>query len=433
MKRSELVEKRVALIKEMEALTEGKEQLTEDERVTFGELEEKVKEIDKDIKTIDDLAELKSNIPGAPAVVETEEEKKIKKSYRVGEAILKFADPRREWDGLEKEMHNEGIKENKDAGVGTSSYEGFLVPAMLNEERATLQATVAAAGGNAVAEDMLGLIGTLRNSMVTAQAGMRILSGLQGTIAIPRRATDSVAAWRSEGGVATQSDPTYEQVTLEPHRLTSFTRFSRQFLRQSSFSVEVEVRDVLNYAMRNELEQTAFDGAGASNQPEGIFNNSSVNNADHGSNGTLINWANIVNMEGMVAADNALAGRLSYITNSTMGAYMKTLVKTTNQGGFLWENFTPLAGGAGMVNGYEARISNVLSNALTKGTGTGLSPIIFGDWTALLLGVWGAQEFIVDPYTRAAQDEINVTTVGYFDYALRHPEAFSTIEAGRTS
>ena len=400
-------------------------------KVDASEIKEAIEELGRK------LTPPEPEIPGPAAVVVSEEEKKIKQIYCIKDAILKFADPRSKWDGLEKEMHDEGVKENKDAGVGTTSYEGFLVPTMLNakeaEVRATLQATVDAAGGYAVAEDMLGLIGTLRNSMVTAQAGMRILSGLQGTIAIPRRSADSVAYWRSEGGVATQSDPTYEQVTLAPNRLTSFTRFSRQFLRQSSFSVEVEVRDVLNYAMRNELEQTAFDGSGSSNQPEGIFNNSSVNNADHGSNGTLINWANIVNMEGMVAADNALAGRLSYITNSTMGAYMKTLVKTTNQGGFLWENFTPLAGGAGMVNGYEARISNVLSNALTKGTGTGLSPIIFGDWTALLLGVWGAQEFIVDPYTRAAYDEINVTTVGYFDYALRHPEAFSTIEAGRTS
>jgi HK97 family phage major capsid protein len=189
----------------------------------------------------------------------------------------------------------------------------------------------------------------------------------------------------------------------------------------------------LNYAQANELEQTAFDGAGSSNQPEGIFNNSSVNNADHGSNGTLINWDNVVNMEGMIATDNALRGSLAYVTNASMGAYLKTLTKTTYQGGFVWENFTPLAGGAGMVNGYPAYISNVLSNALTKGTGTGLSPIIFGNWKELILGQWGAQEYIIDPYTRAAYDEINVIVVGYWDYALRHPESFATIEAGRTS
>lgn len=452
MNREKLVEKRVALIKEIDELMKGKEQLTEDESTRYDELETQVKEIDKSIQRADDLEELKSNIPGPAPIKETPADIKTFDRYSISEAILKHADKNEVFDGVYAEMHQEGVKENQSAGVGTKAYKGFLVPTVLHsrnvvneaksklkdpnlplQQRATLQATVDAAGGYTVETELGALIESLRNSMVTMQAGMTVLSGLQGDVDLPRRTTDSIAYWRSEGGVATQADPVYDKLTLSPERLTAFTRFSRQLLRQQSFSTDAEVRDTLTYAQANELETTAFDGSGSSNQPEGIFNNSSVNNADHGSNGTLINWANITNMEGMVATDNALMGRLQYITNSTMGAYMKTLVKTTNQGGFLWENFTPLAGGTGMVNGYQASITNVLSNALTKGTGTGLSPIIFGDWSQLVMGQWGAQEFIVDPFTRLVYDEINVLVVGYFDYVIRHPEGFSTIEAGRTS
>jgi HK97 family phage major capsid protein len=115
-----------------------------------------------------------------------------------------------------------------------------------------------------------------------------------------------------------------------------------------------------------------------------------------------------------------------------MGAFLKTQVKNTYQGGFIWESFTGLANN-GMINGYPAYITNVLSNALTKGTGTNLSPIIFGDWSQLILGVWGPQEYIVDPYTRFTYDEINVAVVGYFDFALRHPQSFVIIEAGETT
>jgi HK97 family phage major capsid protein len=400
------------------------------------EIKEVIKETFENLT--DELKQMR-NIPGPAPVRVSKEEEKILERYSFKDAILKIANPKEPFDGIYKEMHEEARLENERAGVSSKSKSNdgrsFMVPSMIHspELRATLKATVAAAGGNAVATDMLGLIETLRNSMVIMQAGATLLPGLEGDVAIPRRSADSTAYWRSEGGLATQSDPTYEQITMEPHRLTAFTRFSRQFLRQSSFAVENEVRDVLNYAQANELEQTAFDGAGSSNQPEGIFNNSSVNNADHGSNGTLINWNNVVNMEGMIATDNALRGSLAYVTNASMGAYLKTLTKTAYQGGFVWENFTPLAGGAGMVNGYPAYISNVLSNALTKGTGTGLSPIIFGNWKELILGQWGAQEYIIDPYTRAAYDEINVIVVGYWDYALRHPESFATIEAGRTS
>jgi len=392
--------------------------------VDASEIKEAIRELGETLKPkIED-----EPLPGPAPVRESKEDKKTFDQYSLREAILNWADPKKSFDGVYKEMHQEGVKANKDAGI-TADYEGFLVP---TQARATLQESVTAAGGATVSTDLFDLIGTLRNKMVIAQAGMTMFPGLVGNVSIPRRTSDSSAAWRSEGGLATQSDPAYESVTMEAHRLTAYTRFSRQFLRQSSIAVESEVRNSLAYGMANELEQTAFDGAGTSHQPEGIWTNSSVNNADHGSNGTLVNWTNIVNLEGMVAADNALGGKLAYITNSTMGAYLKTLVKTTNQGGFIWENFTGLANN-GMVNGYPAYVTNVISNALTKGTGTALSAIVFGNWADLILGSWGATEYIVDPYTRFNYDEINVISVNYFDYALRHPESFATIEAGRTS
>lgn len=372
------------------------------------------------------LKTIEEPLPGPAPVVVSKDEENAAKRFSLREAILKFADPKKPWDGLEKEIHDEGVKQHRDAGI-SGEVEGFMVPNSL--QRATLQATVSAAGGAGVATDLLGLIDTLRNKMVITQAGATLLDGLEGNVSIPRRSADSTAYWRSEGGLATQSDPTYESVTMEPHRLTAYTRFSRQFLRQSSFSVDAEVRDVLNYAMRNELEKTAFDGSGTSHEPEGIMTNSSVNANDHGSNGTVINWNNVVGLEKMCAVDNALDGSLAYITNATMAGYMKTLLKTTYQGGFLWEHLTPLDKN-GAINGYPAYITNVLSNALTKGTGTALCPIIFGNWKALKLGQWGSQEFIIDPYSRVAYDEINVVTVGYFDFALEHPEAFATIEAG---
>jgi len=424
---------------------EVKKDLAQKEEVEVREIDVKVDNSDvvnvikEAFSTLkDEIKDVRENIPGPTPVRVSKEEEEIVEKYSMKDAILKFSDPRAKFDGIYAEMHQEGQNENQKAGVskGSKAPDGrsFLVPTMIHspKSRATIQATVDAAGGYGVDTDQLGLIETLRNSMVIMRAGAKLLPGLEGDIAIPRRAADSTAYWRSEGGLATQSDPTYEQVTMEPHRLTAFTRFSRQFLRQSSFAVETEVRDVLNYSTANELEQTAFDGAGSSNQPEGIFNNSSVNNADHGSNGTLINWDNIVGMEGKVATDNALRGSLAYLTNPSMGALLKKTTKADYQGGFIWESFTPL-GGEGMINGYKAYISNVLSNALTKGSGTGLSPIIFGNWAELILGQWGAQEYIVDPYTRAAYDEINVIVVGYYDYALRHPESFATIEAGMTS
>lgn len=325
------------------------------------------------------------------------------------------------FNGIEKEMHEEAEREMRASKL---ELQGVGVPSMIHS-RADLKASVDASGGYTVATELQGLIPTLRNSMASVQAGAQLLTGLTGDIAMPRRATDSTATWRSEGGVSTQSDPTYEQVTLTPKRLTTHTEFTHQLLRQSSLDVEAEVRDVLFYSIANALETAIYSGSGSSNQPTGILNATGVNDADHGSNGTVLNWANIVQMEKMVAVDNALKAKLAYITNATAAAKMKVTKKDTYQGGWIWENFTPLT--KGMVNGYDAYITNTISSAITRGSNNDCSAVIFGDWSQVMIGQWGAVDLIVNPYSLDTYGTVRVVIAGYYDIALKQPKAFAAI------
>jgi hypothetical protein len=184
------------------------------------------------------------------------------------------------------------------------------------------------------------------------------------------------------------------------------------------------------YAHLNALELAVYTGSGTSNQPTGLFA-SSINDGDHGSNGTILNWDNILQLESMVAEDNALDGSLAYITNAKAAGKMKSTLKSTYQGGYIWEMFTPLTDG--MVNGYDAFVSNVIPATLTRGTGTGLSAVVFGNWKELIIGQWGALEFIVNPYSLDTTDEIRVTGVGYFDLGLKHAASFAAIEGLETT
>jgi HK97 family phage major capsid protein len=445
-----LKEKRVALIDEMEKLIEGKEQLTDEERTQYDALEKQVETLDGDIERAEKLAKRKADdkkilddLP--PPVLDTKDtsdkDERDLKTFSYRKLILGAMS--NSLEGLEKEMNEEGKKEQRDGGIMPDDM-AVAVPSIIHsrdtldgtkypkgrQTRATLQATVDAAGGYAVAEDTMGLIETLRNKFAVGRAGATIMNGLVGDVKFPRRATDSVAKWRSEGGTATQSDPTYEALTLSPNRLTGYSEFSRQFLRQSSFAVEAEVKNTLMYAHMNALELAVFTGSGTSNQPTGLFA-SSINDGDHGSNGTVLNWDNIIQLERMVAEDNALEGSLAYITNAKAAGLMKKTLKTTYQGGFIWEMFTPLTDG--MINGYDAYISNVIPSTLTRGTGTGLSAVVFGNWKELIIGQWGAIEFIVNPYSLDTTDEIRVTGVGYFDLGLKHAESFAAIEGLKTT
>jgi HK97 family phage major capsid protein/HK97 family phage prohead protease len=364
------------------------------------------------------------NIPGPAGSGLSDQEKRELGNYSITRAIRGYANSmtgRGKFDGIEKEMHEEAEKEMKASKL---ELQGIGVPSIIHS-RADLKATVDAQGGYTVATDLVGLIPTLRNNMASIQAGAQLLTNLTGDVAMPRRASDSTATWRSEGGVSTQSDPTYEQVTLSPNRLTTHTEFTHQLLRQSSIDVEAEVRDVLFYAIANALETAIYAGSGSSNQPTGILNATGVNDADHGSNGTILSWANVVQMEKMVAVDNALKAKLAYITNATAAAKMKVTKKDTYQGGWIWENFTPLT--KGMVNGYDAYITNTISSSITRGTNTDCSAVIFGDWSQVMIGQWGAVDLIVNPYSLDTYGTVRVVVAGYYDIAIKQPSAFAAI------
>ena len=354
------------------------------------------------------------NIPGAIGGGESAHDKKDLDKYSIHSAILKMAESKLgtgKFDGIELEMHQEAAREAKDAGRAVA---GMGIPAFMLHSRADLQATVDAAGGYTVGTDTTGFIPTLQNTMATMRAGATMLTGLVGDVSIPRLATDSVATWRSEGGVATQSDPTLDAVTLTPHRLTSWTKYSMQLLRQGTPSVTKIVNDTLYYSIANALETAAFEGDGTSNVPVGILNATNVNDAEHGSNTTVASWKNIVNMESMVAVDNALAAKMAYIMKATAAARLKTTARDTVGGGYIWEG--SLAGAP--VNGYPAYITNVFSD----------DTVLFGNWADLMYGQWGGLDLLVNPYSLDTYAQIRVVIAGYFDIALRHGQSFARID-----
>ncbi len=356
------------------------------------------------------------DIPGAPAPDLSKQDKKDFAKYSIQSAILKKAEAIQGsgvFDGIELEMHQEAVKESRDAG---RSVAGVGVPAAFLHQRADLQGSVDAAGGYTVGTDTTGFIPTLKNAMPTMAAGAQMLSGLVGDISIPRLATDSVATWRTEGGVATESDPTFEAVTMKPHRLTSYTVYSMQLLRQGTPDVTQIVNNTLYYSIANALETAALEGSGTSQVPQGILNASNVNDATHGSSSaTVASWTNIINMEKMVAVDNALAAKMAWIVKSTAAAKLKTTARDSVAGGYIWEN-DPLLGGT--VDGYPAYVTNVFTD----------DTVIFGNFAELMYGQWGGLDLLINPYSLDTYAQVRVVIAGYFDVALRHGQSFSRID-----
>ena len=298
---------------------------------------------------------------------------------------------------------------------------GFYMPH--DVQKRELNVTTASAGGNLVATELLAgdFITLLRNAMVVMGMGTRMLTGLQGNIAIPRHSGAATAYWVAESNPPTASQQTFDQVTMSPKTVGAYTDISRKLLLQSSLDVEALVQQDLATVLGLAIQQAAINGSGASNQPSGLLTLITPSVVG-GTNGAAPDWADIVELETDVSVANADVGTLSYLTNAKVRGKLKGTSKVSGQNGFVWEaGDTPL-------NGYRAGVTNAVPSNLVKGTsGATCSAIIFGNFADLIVGMWGTLDLMVDPYSNSTSGTVRVVALQDVDIAVRHAESFATM------
>lgn len=283
-------------------------------------------------------------------------------------------------------------------------------------------------GKNLVREDLLtdDFIAVLRNATFLDKVGAFFLSGLRDNIAIPRMTSPNAYYWVAEQSQITKSTAAFDQVSMTPKQLGAMTLYSRLFLQQASLGVESFVRAELAITLAQGIDWGTLYGAGiASNQPLGLFNRAGIGTVAIGDNGGAPTAATLVDMETAVADKNVIENdTMAYLTNARVrGALKKTPILSNTAAIPIWSAL-PGVPGAGEVNGYPAYVSNVVAKNGTKGTGTGLSSILFGKWSDLVVGFWGGLDVIVDPYTGAAAGDTRVVAFQSVDIATRHDESF---------
>ena len=288
------------------------------------------------------------------------------------------------------------------------SAQGIMLPAevMKNWKRDLNSSDDAAIFG----DDFRGgdFIDVLRNASSVMQAGATMLTGLSGDVKIPKKTAAATAAWiASEGGAAAESEMTVGQVSMTPKTLGAFTDVTRQLLIQSSLDVEALIRNDLTSAIALTIDKAGLEGAGTSGAPTGILSTSGVNTvtAFAAANPT---FAEVVTLETAVAEDNALMGNLAYILPAGMYGALKTTEKAAGTAQFVIEP-------GGTMNGYRA----IVSNQATAGN------LYFGNFSDLLIGMFGGLDIVVDPYTASTTGTIRVVALQSVDVAVRHAVSFA--------
>jgi HK97 family phage major capsid protein len=325
---------------------------------------------------------------------------------------------KRSVDGYEGEISQEMAKRSgKDP-------QGFFMPMALRsnprdvEQRTDLNMTTGVGGLQTATSNTM--IGLLRNKSQVIRLGATMLNDMVGDFDIPKQSASGTAYWVGEATAPTVGNQTIGQVAFSPSTVGAFTDYTRKFTKQTSIDAEGFVRGDLNQVLAIELDRAALNGSGSGAEPEGALQNSSISTIAIDTNGGALTWASVCDLETNVGAANADAENMAYLTNATARGHAKQKVKVASTDSrFIWEE--------GEINGYPAAVSNSVPSNLTKGSGTALSAMLFGDFSTVFIATWGGIDVNVDPYSLSTTGNVRVVVLLDTDIQFRHVESLAKI------
>lgn len=326
--------------------------------------------------------------------------------------------------GFYQELHQQGLSDSKNAGLTTGEIEGNVLPRSILTQGFRNDLTIGTEGADITFDQDGGFIDALKDRLILTSLGTDFLDGLSGDVKFPRESNTLSATWEGETDANAEETPTYDNVSLSPKRLGFFVDVSRQALLQTNPAIDARIRNNMINAVRRGLETAAINGSGTAPVPEGILNTTGIGSNDVGTNGGAQAWSHWVDNETSVASANADVGSLAYLTN----AKVRGQAKQKFVSGSLSDTRTIWPVNATEVNGYPVGVSNLVPSNLTKGTGTALSALIFGNFNDLVIGQWGGLEVLVDPYTQATSGIVRMVINMYADVAVLHAASFSATQ-----
>lgn len=296
---------------------------------------------------------------------------------------------------------------------------GVLARAMAETRALTVGTGGGSTGGQLVATDLLSqnFIDLLRPKSITARLGVQMLNDLVGNVAIPRQTGGTSAYWVNEADSPIESQATFDQVAMTPKTIGAYTDISRKMMLQSSISAQAFVINDLMNSLAQGIDAAIISGVGLGAEPGGLLANSSIPVVALGTDGAAMTWADVVQMWSTVAGNDADFGNLGFLTNAKVRGKLQQTEKVSGTGKFIWEEPEALSG-------VPALMSSLVPSNLTKGSGTDLSAMIFGNWSDLLVGQWGVLDITVDQYTFSSSGGVRIVAMQDVDFVVRHPESF---------
>lgn len=250
-------------------------------------------------------------------------------------------------------------------------------------------------------------VALLRPRLITNQLGAAMLDGLTGNVGIPRQTGAAPSAWVGENQPLPSGNGTYDGLVMSPKTCGSIVELSRNTIMQSSPSAQELVQADLLTIMAQALDAAALAGDGSNYTPKGVIPQAGTT-AQY-TTGSLT-WpellARLTDLEAANAVPNGWA----------VGAGVRAMLMATPKAaavgaGFIMED--------GTLTGLPAQWS----------TNIPAGNLVLGDWSNLLIGLWGVVEILTNPYASEAyqRGNVQIRVIQSADVAVRRPQAFTVL------
>ena len=306
--------------------------------------------------------------------------------------------------------------------------QGFFVPDFGWKKR-TYVAGTATAGGNLIATDHLAdnFIEALRDRLAIAQLGATFISDLVGDVSIPKRTGTASAYWfgADDSDSVTESTGTIGTVTMTPKTVGALSKFSHLMNLQSTPDIEQLIRNDFVALLADAIDTAAINGSGSSNQPTGILQTSGIGSVAGGTNGLAPTLDHLLDLKKEVSVDNADVASCGFLTNAKVESVLAKAKDSQSQ--YLLSPYGAELGRS-QIAGRRFEVSNNVPSNLTKGSGSNLSAVVYGNFSDCLIGLFGTLEILVDPYTDFAKGTTGIRALQSIDIAVRHAESSAVMQ-----
>jgi HK97 family phage major capsid protein len=259
-------------------------------------------------------------------------------------------------------------------------------------------------GEDLVQTDIYSILEPLRANLVLTKAGAHFMSGLTGDVQVPIMSAGNVS-WAGEVAAATDGSGSFTNITLSPKRLTAYFPISLQFLAQDSVDAEAAIRRDIIAAIQDKLEATVLGyAAGSATQPAGLFYDATLTD--------ITTYNDLCDFEADVEEAN-VNGAMHYIVTPKAKAYLKGLIKGTNNTGMVWDG--------NAIDGTPAEVTTNLAAASGNKLG-----VAYGNFNDLYIGAWDTIQLdVVRDSVSLKNGCVTIVVNAFFDAKIARPEAFA--------